>query len=229
MPRTTRTYWHCESILRPTHQVTSAPPSRNPRLLSTWTEGRRRSDASSGGYRVYRAEIEPEAASPLQDISQSKLKSPLELLGPSSTAEFRDSHFEFGKTYLYTVRTVAQFGAESVESADSAPAVIAPRDIFPPAAPEGLEAAIILATPQAPAYVELSWAISADGDLAGYYVYRSDREDAPGERLNGELLPSPTFRDISVVPGGQYFYRVSAVDRTGNESPKSPAIQINIP
>jgi hypothetical protein len=215
------------------------PPPSAPRDLRTtvtetaiivmWTETPSRSDGSSGSYRVYRAEIEPEAASPLQDISQAKLKTPLELLGPSSTPEFRDLHFEFGKTYLYTIRSVTQFDAESVESADSSPAVITPRDIFPPAAPAGLESTIIPATPQAAAYVELSWAIGAEPDLAGYYVYRSDREDTSGERLNLELLPSPTFRDISVAPEGQYFYRVSAVDRTGNESPKSSAVQIVVP
>ena len=130
---------------------------------------------------------------------------------------------------MYTVRSVAQFGADSVESADSAPAVVTPRDTFPPATPAGLEIAVLPATPQAPAYVELSWAISTEGDLAGYYVYRSDAEDTPGERVNTEILPSPTFRDISVVPGKRYFYRVSAVDRAGNESPKSSAVQTEVP
>jgi predicted phage tail protein len=158
-----------------------------------------------------------------------KLKSPMELLGPSSSADFSDSHFEFGKTYLYAVRSVAQFGSDAVESADSAPAAVTPRDIFSPAEPRGLEAAIIPVTPQAPAYVELSWAISSEGDLAGYHVYRSDSEDTPGDRINNEILPSPAFRDISIVPGRRYFYRVSAVDRAGNESPKSSAVQTEVP
>ena len=137
--------------------------------------------------------------------------------------------FQFGNTYIYTVRSVAQFGSDSVESADSSPAVVTPRDIFPPAAPSGLEIAIVPATPQASAYVELSWAIGTEPDLAGYNVYRNDREDIPGERINGELLLSPTFRDISVMPSGRYFYRVSAVDRAGNESPKSSTVQGVIP
>ena len=198
-------------------------------IVVSWTESPQPSGASSGGYRVYRGEMEsaPETATP--GLSQAKLTSPMELLGPSSSTDFSDSHFEFGKTYLYAVRSVAQFGADSVESADSAPLVVRPRDIFPPASPRGLEAAIIPATPQAPSYVELSWAISSEGDLAGYNVYRSDSEDTPGERINNEVLPSPVFRDISVVPGGRYFYRVSAVDRAGNESPKSSAVQAEVP
>jgi len=130
---------------------------------------------------------------------------------------------------VYTVRSVAQFGEDLVESADSAPASVTPRDAFPPAAPSNLEAAIVPATPQAAAYVELSWEISPETDLAGYAVYRSDAPDAPGERVSTDILPSPTFRDISVVPGRRYYYRVSAVDRAGNESPKSSAAEADIP
>jgi hypothetical protein len=198
-------------------------------IVVSWAESQPPSGASSGGYRVFRAEIESGQEPAPQDLSQAKLKSPMELAGPSSSTDFSDSHFEFGKTYLYTVRSVAQFGGDSVESADSAPAIVTPLDTFPPAAPRGLEAAIILATLQAPAYVELSWAISSEGDLAGYHVYRSDSEDTPGERINNEILPSPAFRDISIAAGRRYFYRVSAVDHAGNESPKSFAVQTEVP
>jgi len=198
-------------------------------IVLSWTESSEPSGATSGGYRVYRGEVESGQETLPPDLSQAKLKSPLELLGPSTSTDFSDTHFEFGKTYLYAVRSVAQFGSESVESGDSAPIAVTPRDVFPPAAPGGLEAAIIPATPQAPSYVELSWAISSEGDLAGYYVYRSDSEDTPGERINTEILPSPAFRDISVVPGRRYFYRVSAIDRAGNESPKGAAVQVDVP
>jgi predicted phage tail protein len=153
----------------------------------------------------------------------------LELVGTSPSTDFRDAHFEFGTQYLYTVRSVARFGADLVESADSPPAAITPGDVFPPAAPTGLEISVVPATSQGPAYVELSWAISPEADLAGYSVYRSDTEDAAGERVSTEILPSPTFRDISVQPGRRYYYRVTAVDRAGNESPKSPAVVADVP
>ncbi len=198
-------------------------------LIVAWAETAIPPGASSRSYRVYRTVIEPGQMNPPQDLSQAKPKTPLELEGPSSSTEFRDSHFEFGTPYLYTVRSVAQFGADSVESADSAPGIVTPRDVYPPAAPASLEIAIVPATPQAPAYVELSWAISPEGDLAGYSVYRSDAEDAPGERVSTEILPSPTFRDISVQPGRRYYYRVTALDRSGNESPKSPAVVAEVP
>jgi hypothetical protein len=198
-------------------------------LVVNWTEAAVPPGASSRVYRVYRAEIESGQENPPQDVSKANLKTPLELAGTSPSTEFHDSNFGFGTAYLYTVRRVAQFGADQIESADSVPAIVTPRDVFPPAAPTNLEITIISATNQAPAYIELSWAISPEGDLAGYSVYRSEGEDSPGERVSTDILPSPTFRDISVVPGRRYYYRVSALDRAGNESPKSSAVVAEVP
>jgi len=198
-------------------------------LIVNWAETALPAGASSRAYRVYRGVIESGQENLPRDLSQAKLRTPLELEGPTTSTDFRDSHFEFGTPYVFTVRSVARFGADFVESADSAPTMVTPRDIFPPAAPTNLEITIIPATNQAPAYIELSWAISPEADLAGYSVYRSDAEDAPGERMSTEILPSPTFRDMSVVPGRRYYYRVSAVDRAGNESPRSSAVQADVP
>ena len=198
-------------------------------LIVNWAGVSLPPGASSLVYRVYRGEMESGEETSPPDLSKAKLKAPLELTGSSPSAEFRDEHFEFGKSYFYVVSASAQFGADFAESADSAPAIVTPRDVFPPAAPTGLEIATIPATPRALAYVELSWAISPEGDLAGYSVYRSDAVDAPGERISTEILPSPTFRDMSVQPGKQYYYRVSAMDRAGNESPRSSAVAVDVP
>src|SRR5712692_7064354 len=182
------------------------------------------------GYRVYRAEVEPgtEAAA-AQDLSHAKLKTPLELLGPTPLPVFRDTQFEFDHAYLYTVRSVAQYGADEVESSDSQPLALTPRDTFPPEAPKGLVVVLVPETQGEPAYVELSWDISPEADWAGYYLYRSEQADTPGERLTQELLLAPTFRDMSVTGGHRYFYRVTAVDRAGNESPSSAAASAEVP
>jgi len=183
------------------------------------------------GYRVYRGELAAGAPAPAgaADISKLKFSAPLELLGPAPEASYSDAQFDFGKTYVYTVRSVAQYGADSVESADSAPVTVTPRDIFPPAAPQGLEALAVPATSQQTADIELSWAISPETDLAGYNVYRSEQSDTLGQRVNQDLLLSPTFRDTSVVAGRRYFYQVTAVDRAGNESPRSVAVSAEVP
>jgi predicted phage tail protein len=156
---------------------------------------------------------------------------PFTLLGQTAATQFQDRKFEFARTYVYSVRSVAQYGSDTVESEQpaSSMATVTARDVFPPAAPTGLEVALIPATPGMPAYVELSWAISQDADLAGYHVYRSEDEGSPGERIGTETLLSPAFRDMSVQSGKRYFYRVSALDRAGNESPKSSATAVDVP
>jgi len=200
----------------------------------SWSPPRRTSAGalldSLTGYRIYRAELELSAeAAAAQDLTKAKLKIPLELLAPAPSATYRDTQFEFGHTYVYTVRSVAQYESDSVESADSQPAVVTPRDVFPPAAPKGLEVLYVPATAGAPAHLELSWSISTETDLAGYHVYRSEQLDTPGQRLTRELLLAPVFRDISVVPGQHYTYRVSAVDRAGNESSLSTPVSAEVP
>ncbi|MBI3668181.1 MAG: fibronectin type III domain-containing protein [Acidobacteria bacterium] len=204
----------------------------------SWSPPQRNSTGSAlgslAGYRVYRAEVEPGGdAAAVDDPSKAKRKTPLELLGPTPAAAFRDTQFEFGRTYLYTVRSVAQYEADSVESADSRPVVVTPRDVFPPAAPQGLVVVLVPATAGAEAYLELSWSISPETDLAGYHVYRSEPEGAAasgrGERVNRELLLSPTFRDMWVERDRRYTYRVTAVDLAGNESPASAAVLAEVP
>jgi hypothetical protein len=181
--------------------------------------------AELAGYRIYRAVIDPaSAAAASQDISKAVLKTPLDLLAPSPVPSFRDTQFEFGVTYLYSVRSVVTADSTTVESGDSAPVVVTPRDVFPPAAPQELVAVFVPVVADSPAHVELSWSISPETDLAGYRVYRNEQGEGRGDLLTRELLPTPAFRDMSVSLGRRYVYRVTAVDRVGNESePSAPA------
>jgi len=187
------------------------------------------SGAAIAGYRVYRGELAPDSPPGATDPAKMKFASPLALAGPASESAFDDPQFEFGRTYVYTVRSVAQYGPDSIESGDSAVAIVTPRDIFPPATPRGLEAIYVPATATTPADIELSWAISPESDLAGYNIYRSEHSGTPGRKLNTDLLPSPAFRDMDVIVNGHFFYSVSAVDRAGNESPLSPAVAAEAP
>jgi len=181
------------------------------------------------GYRIYRGELDPGAAkAAAKEITQAKWKAPLKLLGPSESESYRDASFEFGKTYVYIVRSVTEAGGGSLESSDSAPVVVAPLDTFPPAAPEGLVAAVLPGGEAGHLLVDLSWSINLETDLAGYRVYRSVRQGTRGELLTPELLPTPSVRDTSVQPGQSYWYSVTAVDRAGNESAASAAVEVDI-
>jgi hypothetical protein len=181
-------------------------------------------------FRVYRGEIDPASvASATNDLSQAKWKSPLALLASTPTSSYRDSVFEFSKTYLYTVRSAIPVDGSPIESSDSIPAIVTPKDIFPPHVPENVVAAVIVGNPTDPVReVDLSWSINLETDLAGYHVYRSEQQGAPGQLLTPDLLLSPAYRDISVRPGHQYWYSVTALDRSGNESAPSAPVAAEV-
>jgi hypothetical protein len=180
-------------------------------------------------YRVYRGEIDPASAdSATKDLSQAKWKTTLTLLASAPTDSYRDTAFDFGRTYLYAVRTVIPAGAGTVESADSDPAIVTPRDIYPPAVPQGLVAAAVRPDPNGPSEVDLSWSINIETDLAGYRVYRSEQQGTPGQLITSDLLLSPAYRDTSVQPGHLYWYSVTAVDRSGNESAPSAPVDVDV-
>src|SRR6266436_2406405 len=180
-------------------------------------------------YHVYRAEVDPAALKAAEERgSLLETKSGLALLATSAAPSYQDTSFEFGKSYLYIVRSVLTANGLSLESDDSQHVIVTPRDIFPPAAPQGLVAALLPgATPES-FVVELSWSISLETDLAGYRVYRSEQENVRGQLLTAELLLAPAYRDTSVEPGHHYWYTVTAVDRAGNESAPSAAVAIDV-
>jgi len=180
-------------------------------------------------YHVYRSELDTVGAAAANVEESPKQKTPLLKIGESEAATFRDTLAELGKTYVYSVRSVAQYPNGVIESGDSNLARVTPRDTFPPAAPQGLVVVFVPPVGEAPAHIELSWAINPETDVAGYNVYRSEREGAPGTRLNPELLLTPAFRDMNAVPGRRYLYTVTAVDRSGNESPASAAAPGGVP
>ena len=178
-----------------------------------------------GVYHIYRGT--PDSAAPAG--AATALKSPLAKIADAQGPPFQDTQFEFNASYVYSVRSVAQYPDAALESADSNLAVVTPRDTFPPAAPRELIVALVPAQPGAPARLELSWAISSETDIAGYNVYRSEQAGAPGSRVNTDQLPTPAFRDMNVQPGHRYFYSVTAVDRAGNEGPASAAVSGGVP
>ena len=170
------------------------------------------------GYRVFRGEIDPSSAQATpRDIGLAKWKSPLTLVAPATENVYRDTLFEFGKTYAYVVRAVALAGDGPVESDDSAPVVVSPMDTFPPSPPQNVVAATT-SPPGGTPSVDLSWSVNLENDLAGYRVYRSDTQGTRGRLQTTDLLPAPAYRDMSVQQGHMYWYSVTAVDRAGNES-----------
>jgi len=180
-------------------------------------------------YHVYRGELEaepPEGAT--KDLHQAKWKLPLLRLATTAAPEYEDRGFDYGKTYAYVVRSAVPAGGELLESGDSKAAMVTPKDIFPPAPPQSVVAAVLLGSSAGSYVVDLSWGINVETDLAGYRVYRSAGLGTRGELLTPELLLTPAFRDTSVQSGRSYWYRVTAVDRAGNESGPSQPVAVEI-
>jgi len=180
-------------------------------------------------YRVYRGEIDPVSAeATAKDTAEAQWRVKPILLGAADGTSYRDSGFEFGKTYVYLVRSTVSVADEAMESSDSVPAVVTPLDTFPPAAPAGVVAAVLPGATEGSAQVDLSWSINGETDLAGYRVYRSEREGTRGASITPELLLTPAVRDNSVQPGHRYWYTVTAVDRAENESAASQQVAVEI-
>ncbi|HTZ73864.1 MAG TPA: hypothetical protein VMB47_08085 [Candidatus Aquilonibacter sp.] len=158
-----------------------------------------------------------------------QLTSPLVEIGDADTTEYRDTDVQKDKTYVYSVRSTIQADGKPLESADSNLATVTLRDVYPPSAPTQLLATPVPSEGSAPAHVDLSWGINPETDLAGYNVYRSEEASVPGTRINERLLPTPAFSDMNGVPGRSYYYTVTAVDRTGNESGPSAAVEARFP
>jgi hypothetical protein len=136
-----------------------------------------------------------------------------------------DRGFEWEKSYVYSITPVTRLLAApggaalgEVEGEASSAVEVRTRDIFPPAPPVGLQA-VFSGNPQQ-GFIDLTWAPSTEGDLAGYNIYRRE-EGRPWGRINSDLVKTPVFRDPNVQPGKQYFYAITAVDLRGNESGKS--------
>jgi len=150
--------------------------------------------------------------------------------GESGPARFTDSAFAWERTYLYRITAVSIVkrtdNEVQVEGDDSRVIRVVAHDVFPPAAPTGVQA-VASGEGQKP-FVDLIWAPVTSADLAGYNLYRRDAQSAL-VKLNSELVKSPAYRDSAVVAGTAYVYSVSAVDARGNESAKSEEANEQVP
>jgi hypothetical protein len=81
-----------------------------------------------------------------------------------------------------------------------------------------------------PHSVDLSWVGSTSSGVIGYYVYRSTVSGSGYAKLNaGSVAPTTTYTDSSVQSGVTYYYVVTAVDGSGNESTYSNQSVATIP
>jgi len=68
--------------------------------------------------------------------------------------------------------------------------------------------------------IDLAW----DGGQAGYHVYRSSRAEGSFERLTTKPWKLTVYSDFLGENGRTHYYRITAVDRQGDESAPSEAV-----
>lgn len=90
-----------------------------------------------------------------------------------------------------------------------------PPDTIPPAAPTGLTAT------GGDGQVILDWANNSEPDLAGYNVYRGTTNGGPYSKVNSSLVTTSAYTDTGLANGTPYFYVVTAVDLSTNQSANS--------
>jgi fibronectin type 3 domain-containing protein len=189
-------------------------------VVLTWT-GDSPGQTQAGvhyAYRVYRS---------LQGSQQHIVVGELPA-GTERSLNLTDGNINWEKTYYYHAEAVTLIDQPEmqIEGDDTPEVKVFTRDVFPPAVPQGLQAAF--SGPGQMPFIDLIWAPVTDADLAGYNIYRHKGDAAP-LRVNAELVKTPAYRDQAVNAGKTYFYSVSSVDARGNESTRSAEASESVP
>ena len=154
------------------------------------------SEADVAGYNVLRS---TSPAGPYKQVNSSLV----------AASDFTDTGLTNGATYYYVVTAVDGQGDESRASAE---ARATPQDITPPSAPAGVKGSA------GDERVALEWSASTERDIAGYNVYRSAVSGGRRRQLTYPPIAATAFTDTRLANGATYYYVVTAVDRSGNES-----------
>lgn len=126
----------------------------------------------------------------------------------NTTNSHTDTGVTKSVTYYYVVRA---FDGTS-ESADSNEDSSTPVDDLAPAEPTGLTA-----TP-GDQQASLDWNDNVEPDLDGYNVHRSTTSGTGYAKVNSSLVATSDYTDTGRANGTTYYYVVTAVDTSANES-----------
>ncbi|HVP58015.1 MAG TPA: hypothetical protein VMU02_07930 [bacterium] len=99
---------------------------------------------------------------------------------------------------------------------------VAPIDTVAPNPPVG-----VMTAPDGMRSVVISWDPNTEVDLAGYNLYTSTNEHGPYGQVNARLLLCP-WCYAQATPMDVTYFKVTAVDRSGNESAYSQEVVVYI-
>ena len=79
-----------------------------------------------------------------------------------------------------------------------------------------------------PHFVSLAWSETSSG-VVGYNVYSSSQPSGPYSRLNTAPVATMAYTDNTVQSGQTYYYWITALDSSGDESAFSSDVAVTIP
>ena len=137
-----------------------------------------------------------------------------------SEPEYSDFDFQFGEMQSYRVQSVSRGADPLIVSQFSDTLRTVPRDEFPPAMPQNITAFFLEGQAQ------VLWDANRETDLDGYFIYSGTDPNRLEKSLASITINK--YVDDSVVAGETYYYQLSSVDLTGNESSKSEIVSLTV-
>ncbi len=145
------------------------------------------------------------------NIYRSTKAGDYQLLAKVEGTSYSDYATNARTRYQYVITAV---NYADLESPKSKPVTITTRDIKP-ISPESLK--VIVRNNQA--YIK--WNPNPELDIKGYNVYRSNDPEAKFKKINTKIVSGTSYVDSSVETEKIYYYYVTAVDNSGQESQRS--------
>jgi hypothetical protein len=183
-------------------QITPAPkgvyilnPQVGEKLILYW-------DFSSRyvAVKIYRSEIKEEKGDLIAEVSNRNY--------------YQDTDIKNDVSYYYTFVSV---GSSSQESDESAILTGNSSDVFAPQSPVG----VAIVDSADGEQIQISWVDPADKDFAYVRIYRSQIEGNLGFSILDKPIESNIYVDENILEDVEYFYTITSVDTSGNESEKS--------
>ncbi|MBS9782575.1 MAG: hypothetical protein KGV43_02095 [Arcobacter sp.] len=135
---------------------------------------------------------------------------------------FIDRDFKVNKNSYYYVTVVDKYG----ESQASKKVLSYAKDVTPPNSPKNLKFTVKAGE------VNLTWDKVKDKDLTGYKVYVSmDRNAKEWALIEKRDIKTNTYihKKPKTLSRFYYYYKVTAVDKKRNESPRSNIVKVKLP
>ena len=141
-----------------------------------------------------------------------------------ATGAFSTSGAGVGTTLTPTQSTTLNvIFTPSASGAASGTITIASNDTTPPSISVSGTGAAVSSS------VSLSWSPSGSSDVVGYNVYRGTISGGPYTKITPSPVSNASDSDSSVTSGNTYYYVVTAVDSSNNESADSNQATATIP